>query len=63
MIAAIRYAREHNIPYLGLCYGLQLAVVEYARNVAGSPRLLPKSSTRIPSGRSSASKTPSKRAR
>ena len=35
MIAAIRYAREHDIPYLGLCYGLQLAVIEYARNVAG----------------------------
>ena len=35
VIMAIRYAREHNIPYLGLCYGLQLAVVEYARHVAG----------------------------
>lgn len=34
-IAAIQYARTHNIPLLGLCYGLQLAVVEYARNVAG----------------------------
>ena len=34
VIAAIRYAREHDLPYLGLCYGLQLAVVEYARNVA-----------------------------
>ncbi len=32
-IMAIRYARENNIPYLGLCYGLQLAVVEFARNV------------------------------
>ena len=32
-IAAIKYARENNIPFLGLCYGLQLAVVEYARNV------------------------------
>ncbi|MBS3051218.1 MAG: CTP synthase [Candidatus Aenigmarchaeota archaeon] len=32
-IAAIRYAREKKIPFLGLCYGLQLAVVEYARNV------------------------------
>jgi CTP synthase len=30
---AIRYAREHAIPYLGLCYGMQLAVVEFARNV------------------------------
>jgi CTP synthase len=34
-IQAIRYARENNIPFLGLCYGLQLAVVEYARNVCG----------------------------
>jgi len=31
----IRYARTHRIPYLGLCYGLQLAVVEFARHVAG----------------------------
>lgn len=34
-IAAIKYARENNIPYLGLCYGMQLAVVEFARNVCG----------------------------
>ncbi len=34
-INAIKYARENKIPYLGLCYGLQLAVVEYARNVCG----------------------------
>jgi CTP synthase len=32
-IQTIRYAREHNIPYLGLCLGMQLAVVEFARNV------------------------------
>ena len=32
-IAAIRYCRENGIPYLGLCLGMQLAVVEYARNV------------------------------
>lgn len=32
-INAIRYAREHQIPYLGLCYGMQLMVIEYARNV------------------------------
>ena len=31
---AIRYAREHAIPYLGICLGMQLAIVEYARNVA-----------------------------
>ncbi|WP_073343909.1 CTP synthase [Caldanaerobius fijiensis] len=34
-IAAIRYARENNIPYLGLCLGMQCAVIEIARNVAG----------------------------
>ena len=34
-IAAIKYARENNIPYFGLCYGMQLSVVEYARNVLG----------------------------
>ncbi len=32
-ISTIKYARENNIPYLGLCLGMQLAVVEYARNV------------------------------
>ncbi len=32
-IISIRYAREHNIPYLGLCLGMQLAVIEFARNV------------------------------
>jgi CTP synthase len=32
-IRAIRYLREHNIPYLGICYGMQLAAVEFARNV------------------------------
>ena len=34
-IAAVRYARENKIPYLGLCLGMQVAVVEFARNVAG----------------------------
>ncbi len=34
-IAAIRFLRENNIPFLGLCYGLQMAVIEYARNVLG----------------------------
>lgn len=34
-IKAIQFARENKIPYFGLCYGMQLAVVEYARNVAG----------------------------
>ncbi len=31
----IKYARENNIPYLGLCYGMQLLVIEFARNVLG----------------------------
>ncbi|MEW6677679.1 MAG: CTP synthase [Pseudomonadota bacterium] len=34
-ISAIRYARENKLPYLGICLGMQLAVVEYARDVAG----------------------------
>lgn len=34
-IRAIQFARENNIPFLGLCYGLQLAVIEFARNVCG----------------------------
>jgi len=34
-IAAVKFAREKNVPYLGICLGLQMAVVEYARNVVG----------------------------
>lgn len=34
-IDAVQYARENQVPYLGLCYGLQLALVEYARHVVG----------------------------
>ena len=34
IISAIKFVRENKIPYLGLCYGMQLAVIEYARNVA-----------------------------
>lgn len=37
-IAAIRWAREGKTPYLGLCYGLQCAVIEFARNVCGASR-------------------------
>ena len=37
-IQAIGYAREKGIPYLGLCLGMQLAIVEYARHVAGLPQ-------------------------
>ncbi|MFZ8102633.1 glutamine amidotransferase-related protein, partial [Staphylococcus arlettae] len=34
-IAAIQYARENNVPYFGICLGMQLATVEFARNVLG----------------------------
>ncbi|HST05543.1 MAG TPA: CTP synthase [Chloroflexia bacterium] len=36
-IIAAGYARQHNIPYLGLCYGMQMAVIEFARSVLGLP--------------------------
>ncbi|TAE34364.1 MAG: CTP synthase [Alphaproteobacteria bacterium] len=36
-IAAVKYAREHNIPYFGICFGMQMAVIEYARHVVGMP--------------------------
>ncbi|MDD1638154.1 MAG: CTP synthase [Methylococcaceae bacterium] len=47
-IATVRYARENKIPYLGICLGMQAAVIEFARNVAGlegahSTEFLPKS--------------------
>ena len=35
MIEAARYAREHHIPYFGICLGMQIEVIEYARNVLG----------------------------
>lgn len=35
MIRAARYAREHDIPYLGICLGMQIMVIEYARSVLG----------------------------
>ncbi len=34
-IAAVQYARENDIPFLGICYGFQLATIEFARNVCG----------------------------
>ena len=37
MILAAKYAREQHIPYFGICLGMQIAVIEYARNVAGIP--------------------------
>jgi CTP synthase len=35
MISAAKYAREHKIPYLGLCLGMQISIIEFARNVCG----------------------------
>ncbi|MSR35415.1 MAG: CTP synthase [Gemmatimonadetes bacterium] len=37
MLAAIRWAREHDLPFFGICLGLQCAVIEFARNVIGLP--------------------------
>ncbi len=37
MVAAARYAREKKVPYLGICLGMQMAVIEAARNLAGMP--------------------------
>ena len=37
MIAAATFARQNNIPFLGLCLGLQIMIIEFARNVAGIP--------------------------
>jgi CTP synthase len=37
MILTAKYARENNVPYLGICLGMQVAVIEYARNMAGLP--------------------------
>jgi len=34
-IAVVKYFREHDIPFLGICYGLQMAIIEFARNVCG----------------------------
>ena len=35
MIHCVRYAREHNVPFFGICLGMQMTVIEYARNVLG----------------------------
>ena len=37
MILAAKYAREHQVPYFGICLGMQIAVIEYARHVANLP--------------------------
>ena len=36
-VAAVRHAREHGVPYLGICLGMQVAVIEFARGVLGLP--------------------------
>ena len=38
MVETVRYARQHQVPYLGLCLGLQVMVIEWARNVMGLPQ-------------------------
>jgi len=39
-LRAIQYAREHKVPFLGICYGMQLACVEFGRNVCGLPEAM-----------------------
>lgn len=45
MILAVGFAREREIPYLGICLGMQIAVIEYARNVLGMRDANPGNST------------------
>ena len=42
-IAAAKFARINNIPYLGICLGMHAAVIEFARSVAGGHRAQPQS--------------------
>jgi CTP synthase len=37
MIRAVQFAREHEVPYFGICFGMQMAVIEAARNLVGIP--------------------------
>lgn len=51
-IAAVRYAREHRVPFFGLCLGMQIATIEFARHVAGlkdatSTEFLPSAATPV----------------
>jgi CTP synthase len=39
-IAAVRYARENKVPFFGICLGMQMAVIEYSRNVLGMLMLI-----------------------
>ena len=52
MISCVKYAREQNIPFFGICLGMQIAVIEFARNVLGlqdanSGEFSPKSSNKV----------------
>jgi CTP synthase len=47
-ILAAQYARENKIPYFGICLGMQIATIEFARNVCGLKVPTPPSSTRPP---------------
>lgn len=47
-IKAIEYVRTHKIPFLGICLGLQLAVVEFARNACGIPRAVSREMEGVP---------------
>lgn len=47
-IRAIEYVRTHKIPYLGICLGMQLAVVEFARNACGIPRAVSREMDTVP---------------
>ena len=39
-ITAVKYARENRLPFFGICLGMQMAVIEFARNVLGSGMLI-----------------------
>lgn len=47
MIAAAKWARTTNTPYLGVCLGMQMAVIEYARNICDIPNAVSAESTRV----------------
>ena len=48
MITAVEWARTRRVPFFGICLGMQMAVVEYARNVCGLKRATVPSSMRTP---------------
>ena len=59
-IVAAQYAREHGIPYLGICLGMQVATIEYARHMARSATPTPTSAARCASGRSRPTSSPAR---